>query len=288
MDDFLALYPRLIKYFPNWLERFYPRLAQFARGEGYPCGNQGVFIPKNKKCWTHPKTGQKLKKPLTYQMYKEAKEKSQRSKTEKGRTALERREQELRRIKNRAKTKATSVQTAIELTTKEQEEIFTNWNKSIEKYINSDNKSLAAKKNILKDIRVVLGMLEDNYKHQPDIVTKGIKDSTGKVQAFYGINDKMSKVKEALYLDVLATNPDNIANEVKGAGRSVIYSAIQDSKAMGYKGAVYLDALPRAIPFYEAIGFKQIGESKTSLKLTQESAELFAQKFQKVAKIALT
>ena len=96
MIDFPTLYPSLVKYLPNWLERFYPSMTQFAKGDGYPCGNQGVFIPKDKKCWMHPKTGQRLKKPLTYQMYQEAKVKSQRSRTEKGRTALERREQELR------------------------------------------------------------------------------------------------------------------------------------------------------------------------------------------------
>ena len=96
MIDFPTLYPSLVKYLPNWSERFYPSLAQFARGEGYPCGNQGVFIPRRNKCWTHPKTGQRLKKPLTYQMYKDAKEKSQRSRTEKGRTALETREQGFR------------------------------------------------------------------------------------------------------------------------------------------------------------------------------------------------
>lgn len=32
MDDFLILYPRLIKYIPNWLERFCPSMAQFAKG----------------------------------------------------------------------------------------------------------------------------------------------------------------------------------------------------------------------------------------------------------------
>lgn len=98
MIDFPVIYPNLTKLFPDWLDRFYPAIAQFAQGDGYPCGNQGVFIPKNRKCWTHPKTGQKLKKPLTYQMYQEAKAKSQKSRTEKGRTALERREQELRNL----------------------------------------------------------------------------------------------------------------------------------------------------------------------------------------------
>lgn len=98
MIDFPTLYPSLTKYLPNWLERFYPSIARFGKGDGYPCGNQGVFIPKNRKCWTHPKTGQKLKKPLTYQMYQEAKVKSQKSRTEKGRTALDRREQELRNL----------------------------------------------------------------------------------------------------------------------------------------------------------------------------------------------
>ena len=78
------------------MEKFYPRMAQFARGEGYPCGNKGVFIPRRNKCWTHPKTGNRLTKPLTYQKYQEAKEKSQKSRTEKGRTALQNREQSFR------------------------------------------------------------------------------------------------------------------------------------------------------------------------------------------------
>lgn len=107
MIDFPVIYPNLTKLFPDWLDRFYPAIAQFAQGDGYPCGNQGVFIPKNRKCWTHPKTGQKLKKPLTYQMYQEAKAKSQKSRTEKGRTALERREQELRGIKSKNPTPMT-------------------------------------------------------------------------------------------------------------------------------------------------------------------------------------
>ena len=78
------------------MEKFYPRMAQFARGEGYPCGNKGVFIPRRNKCWTHPKTGQRMRKPLTYQNYQDAKEKSQKSRTEKGRTALANREQSFR------------------------------------------------------------------------------------------------------------------------------------------------------------------------------------------------
>jgi hypothetical protein len=96
MIDFPTLFPSLVKYIPNWMEKFYPRIAQFARGEGYPCGNKGVFIPRRNKCWTHPKTGNKLKQPLTYQKYQEAKEKSQKSRTEKGRTALQDREQGFR------------------------------------------------------------------------------------------------------------------------------------------------------------------------------------------------
>jgi hypothetical protein len=96
MIDFPTLFPSLVKYIPNWMEKFYPRIAQFARGEGYPCGNKGVFIPRRNKCWTHPKTGQRMRKPLTYQLYQDAKEKSQRSKTEKGRTALANREQSFR------------------------------------------------------------------------------------------------------------------------------------------------------------------------------------------------
>ena len=96
MIDFPTLFPSLVKYIPNWMEKFYPRMAQFARGEGYPCGNKGVFIPRRNKCWTHPKTGQRMRKPLTYQNYQDAKEKSQKSRTEKGRTALANREQSFR------------------------------------------------------------------------------------------------------------------------------------------------------------------------------------------------
>jgi polyhydroxyalkanoate synthesis regulator phasin len=98
MDNFLTLYPGLIKYIPNWMEKFYPRMARFAKGDGYPCGNKGVFIPSNKKCWTHPKTGQRLKTPLTYQKYQEAKLKSQMSTTKRGQRFLDERESELRKI----------------------------------------------------------------------------------------------------------------------------------------------------------------------------------------------
>ena len=110
MIDFPTLFPSLVKYIPNWMERFYPRMAQFARGEGYPCGNKGVFIPRRNKCWTHPKTGNRLTKPLTYQKYQEAKEKSQKSRTEKGRTALANREQSFR---DKAREKAKGWQNKI-------------------------------------------------------------------------------------------------------------------------------------------------------------------------------
>lgn len=104
MNRFPILFPKLVKYIPDWLEVFYPHLAQFGRGDGYPCGNNGVFIPRRNKCWRHPKTGQRMKKPLTYQNYQDAKEKSQRSRTEKGRNALASREQSFR-DKAREKTK---------------------------------------------------------------------------------------------------------------------------------------------------------------------------------------
>ena len=78
MIDFPALFPSLVKYIPNWMEKFYPRMAQFARGEqtanfaSYPCGNKGVFIPSSKNCYTHPKTGAKLDKPLKFKDYVQA------------------------------------------------------------------------------------------------------------------------------------------------------------------------------------------------------------------------
>lgn len=71
-------------------------ISEFAKGDGYPCGNNGVFIPRRNKCWKHPKTGQRMRKPLSYQQYQDAKEKSQRSRTEAGKTALANREQSFR------------------------------------------------------------------------------------------------------------------------------------------------------------------------------------------------
>lgn len=126
MIDFPTLFPNLAKYIPNWMERFYPRMAQFARGEGYPCGNKGVFIPRRNNCWTHPKTGNRLTKPLTYQKYQEAKEKSQKSRTEKGRTALQDREQGFR-DKAREKVKGwqnKNVETEVKQTPKKGEEFL--------------------------------------------------------------------------------------------------------------------------------------------------------------------
>lgn len=131
MIDFPTLFPNLVKYIPNWMERFYPSLAQFARGQSelspdeadillqvrdrkrknnfnsnlklaqfggnnlrrrktkqtanfasYPCGNKGVFIPSSKNCYTHPKTGAKLDKPLKFKDYTQArKEAFNKSKT---------------------------------------------------------------------------------------------------------------------------------------------------------------------------------------------------------------
>ena len=48
------------------------KTKQVANFASYPCGNKGVFIPSSKNCYTHPKTGAKLDKPLKFKDYVQA------------------------------------------------------------------------------------------------------------------------------------------------------------------------------------------------------------------------
>lgn len=57
---------------------------------GWPCGN--TFIPNRSKCWTDPKTGRRLKKPMNYQVY----QKIQQSKSKAAQTLYKDREQNIR------------------------------------------------------------------------------------------------------------------------------------------------------------------------------------------------
>lgn len=57
---------------------------------GWPCGN--TFIPNRSKCWTDPKTGRRLKKPINYQTY----QKIQQSKSKAAQSLYKDREQAIR------------------------------------------------------------------------------------------------------------------------------------------------------------------------------------------------
>ena len=125
MIDFPALYPNLVKYLPNWLERFYPSLAQFggnnlrrrksklANFASYPCGNKGVFIPSSKNCYTHPKTGVKLDKPLKFKDYVQARKEAY-NKSKSGQPLTET-EQQLLQDVNRLQGKVSDKRRAKEL-----------------------------------------------------------------------------------------------------------------------------------------------------------------------------
>lgn len=276
MIDFPTLFPNLVKYLPNWMERFYPRIAQFARGEGYPCGNQGVFIPRRNRCWTHPKTGQKLKKPLTYQMYKDAKEKSQRSRTEKGRTALETREQSFRdkareKVKGWQKNKESS-QPDLDKLQKDLDSVkklVENIAKASPDKVNSprDNKVKRDYQKLLASQKQMEEAIQSKQKNKPQSEPKQTPNSTGESGKAIAVSTPDKKVEQK-YKDIIASskNPKGTEDAMSSALRngvsdfdrenynrylSAIKSGTADKGVVGY----YQDQIDRYKPVIDAENF---------------------------------
>ncbi len=64
--QFSVLYPNLAEFRVS--DRNLTKRSTFKKTVGgWECGK--TFIPANRKCWTHPTTGRKLKTPLNYQQY---------------------------------------------------------------------------------------------------------------------------------------------------------------------------------------------------------------------------
>lgn len=81
------------------------------------------------------------------------------------------------------------------------------------------------------------------------------------------------KNKTQAYVEYLATNPLNLIGEgISGAGTTALASIAEDALAMGLK-EMKLYALDKAIPFYEKIGFKRVGESNI-MKMGKKKMQL--------------
>ncbi len=105
-------------------------------------------------------------------------------------------------------------------------------------------------------------------------------DENRTIQAISVIKNKDDNT---VYLEFLATNPNNIRarvnetqlNQVKGAGSSIIYAlfekCVQDQRA-----SISLKALPPSVSFYEKLGFEIIGDGNV-MQITLEKIQLFLQ-----------
>ncbi len=106
-----------------------------------------------------------------------------------------------------------------------------------------------------------------------DLAIKELKDSKGNTQAMVAYNDAD---KDGIYIDYLVTAPWNISGDdprtTKGAGTEAILGLIELSKKKGYGGKITLEALPRAVGFYEKLGFVQ-NEDDENMTLSPEKAD---------------
>ncbi|MBN3993872.1 MAG: hypothetical protein HWQ36_26160 [Nostoc sp. NMS2] len=113
---------------------------------------------------------------------------------------------------------------------------------------------------------------------------KAIKNDKGELSTIYTYN----KGDDHLKLEYLVSSPKNMFKETrqKGGGTQAIVDMILESKKAGFGGKIKLDALGDAIPFYEAIGFKNDGvPGYNKLTLSPENADKFLEKInQKNAK----
>lgn len=158
-----------------------------------------------------------------------------------------------------------------------QDSIKSNW-----AFLGSKEGKDIKKRDAINDADLILWMLsEQGRKPKENISTTALKDDNGNIQGYYLANSDKSKSKKALYIEALGTNPQNIINEVKGVGKQIIYNAIKESAEKGFNGKISLTALPDAVPFYEAVGFKKSGSGKHDFDLSEEDAKAFMSKYEK-------
>ena len=108
---------------------------------------------------------------------------------------------------------------------------------------------------------------------------RGVRDADGNLQAAIAI----SKNRDALYVDYLATAPWNVSKSsgdsraMKGAGTAAIAEVIRESLAnKKTKGKVRLNSIPGAEGFYQTLGFKKTTGSYMELSPTDAKAFLDA------------
>ena len=117
--------------------------------------------------------------------------------------------------------------------------------------------ALGASKEHFNDLAWISGRLETVLRTVPRIFHEIhiCKDARERIQGIMHTTLGF----QALYINYLATNPNNIRsfqnlNRISGAGTSLIQNA--ETRALETnKPAIILDALPKAIPFYDHLGF---------------------------------
>jgi hypothetical protein len=153
---------------------------------------------------------------------------------------------------------------------KEIQDGLADWQKDGYKRWEKDRKTYAANYGILSNIAF-------SHAESPEN-TRILKDDKGDIQSAATVTE----AKDSMRIEYLATAPWNVKGgekkSVKGAGTKMIEEIIQESIKKGKGGSITLEALDSAIPFYEKIGFRNMGENDegaVEMKLDSNSAKEF-------------
>lgn len=139
-----------------------------------------------------------------------------------------------------------------------------------------DNPPKVRKADAISPDRVLAakGIMEGLKDSMKENLADGVFTKDGKLAAVYTY--KLDKKKGSLYVDYLASSPDNFLSgksAIKGGGTQAIKQAVQKSIDSGFNGRVELDALPDAAPFYEKLGFKKIPGTSHKMALDPNAAK---------------
>jgi len=88
------------------------------------------------------------------------------------------------------------------------------------------------------------------FPRHPPIAYRGLF-SAFKLQAAAAVYPR----KDCLYVALLLTAPWNKVERIKGAGSCLLRSLVIESKNLGTKGVLRLNAVPSAVDFYKRRGF---------------------------------
>lgn len=122
-----------------------------------------------------------------------------------------------------------------------------------EKLFKTDKDTYRDNYGIYQSTRIELAMDPASFR--------GVRDANGVLQAIASVKTQ----DDALKIEYLASSPWNIKpgdkRYTRGSGSTAIEQIVLESVRKGKDGRIRLEALPGAIPFYEKIGFKNLGKA---------------------------